>query len=161
MSLEFKKLSEVTAVENVDDTANVLVEEEGIIKRVPKSKIGGGVEGPIVFRTTSIDSSTGNLEFACNYTFEEILEMYKNYNILPCVLNVPSECSLGIASLRASIITCLNSETYDVVLPDDIILGNSYAIRFEMESIDSLNNSMKILYLSDGSIKNAPPEPSE
>lgn len=38
---EFKKLSAVEAVEAVSDAANVLIEENGIIKRAPKSEVGG------------------------------------------------------------------------------------------------------------------------
>lgn len=38
---EFKKLSEVEAVASVSDTASVLIEENGVIKRAPKDEIGG------------------------------------------------------------------------------------------------------------------------
>ena len=37
---DFKKLSAVEVVETVSDTASVLIEENGIIKRTPKDKIG-------------------------------------------------------------------------------------------------------------------------
>ena len=40
MAYEFKKLSAVEAVETPADTANVLIEEDGVIKRTPKSEIG-------------------------------------------------------------------------------------------------------------------------
>ena len=38
---EFKKLSAVEAVEAVSDAANVLIEENGVIKRAPKGEVGG------------------------------------------------------------------------------------------------------------------------
>ena len=38
--MEFEKLSEVTLAENAADTANVMIEENGEIKRVPKNTIG-------------------------------------------------------------------------------------------------------------------------
>lgn len=41
MAYEFKKLSAVEAVETPADTAHVLIEEDGVIKRIPKSKVGG------------------------------------------------------------------------------------------------------------------------
>ena len=41
MAYEFKRLSEVEVVETAMDTANVLIEEDGVIKRVPKSEVGG------------------------------------------------------------------------------------------------------------------------
>ena len=39
--MEFKKLSAVEAVESVSDTASVLIEENGVIKRAPKGEVGG------------------------------------------------------------------------------------------------------------------------
>lgn len=41
---EFKKLSAVEAVEAISDTANILIEENGIIKRAPKTAVGGGIK---------------------------------------------------------------------------------------------------------------------
>lgn len=38
---EFKKLSAVEAVASVSDTASVLIEEDGVIKRAPKGEVGG------------------------------------------------------------------------------------------------------------------------
>ena len=39
---EFKKLSEVEVVVTPADTANVLIEEDGVIKKVTKDAVGGG-----------------------------------------------------------------------------------------------------------------------
>ena len=41
MATEFKKLSEVTVLEEAAETAHVLIEENGEIYRVPKSLVGG------------------------------------------------------------------------------------------------------------------------
>ena len=41
MSYEFKKLSDVEVVEAPTDTANVLIEEDGVIKKAPKTAVGG------------------------------------------------------------------------------------------------------------------------
>lgn len=41
MTYEFKKLSEVETIEEVTETANVLIEEDGVIKKTPKSNVGG------------------------------------------------------------------------------------------------------------------------
>lgn len=38
---EFKKLSAVEAVNTVSDTASVLIEEDGVIKKAPKGEVGG------------------------------------------------------------------------------------------------------------------------
>lgn len=42
MALDFTRLSDVTLVEEATETANVLIEESGEIKRVPKTEVGGG-----------------------------------------------------------------------------------------------------------------------
>lgn len=41
MSYEFKKLSDVEVVETPADIANVLIEEDGVIKKAPKTAVGG------------------------------------------------------------------------------------------------------------------------
>lgn len=41
MAYEFKKLSDVAVVETPADTANVLIEEGGVIKKVAKGEVGG------------------------------------------------------------------------------------------------------------------------
>lgn len=42
MAYEFKKLSDVEAVEAISDNANVLIEENGVIKKAPKAEVGSG-----------------------------------------------------------------------------------------------------------------------
>lgn len=41
MAYEFKKLSNVDIVETPSETANVLIEEDGVIKKAPKTAVGG------------------------------------------------------------------------------------------------------------------------
>ena len=41
MAYDFKKLSDVATVETPADTANVLIEEDGVIKKAAKDKVGG------------------------------------------------------------------------------------------------------------------------
>ena len=48
MAYEFKKLSDVAAVEIPADTANVLIEEDGIIKKVPVASVGSGIKTAII-----------------------------------------------------------------------------------------------------------------
>ena len=57
MAVEFKKLAGVDTVETATDAANVLIEEGGTIKRVPKTEVGGsGSSEPEV---VIIDTSGG------------------------------------------------------------------------------------------------------
>lgn len=88
MATEFKKLSEVTALEEAAETAHVLIEENGEIYRVPKTAVGGGNVGGI---KTAIIRDSGYLNaiagvnpttpenptytYECiNMTFEEAYE---------------------------------------------------------------------------------------
>lgn len=41
MAYDFKKLSDVAVVETPAETANVLIEEDGVIKKAPKTAVGG------------------------------------------------------------------------------------------------------------------------
>lgn len=40
--MEFKKLSDVEIVTEPAESANVLIEEDGVIKKAPKTAVGGG-----------------------------------------------------------------------------------------------------------------------
>lgn len=51
MATEFKKLSEVTVLEEAADNSYVLIEENGEIYRVPKTIFGGGAQGMVVTLT--------------------------------------------------------------------------------------------------------------
>lgn len=54
MAKDFVKLSEVTMLEEVADTASVLVEVNGEIYRVPKSILGGGGTQGMVVELTAV-----------------------------------------------------------------------------------------------------------
>lgn len=69
---EFKRLSEVELTENISDTSTILIEENGDIKRAPKSKVGGGAEGLVVTVTE------GSLDYFYNYGMFIIIENYDN-----------------------------------------------------------------------------------
>ena len=44
MALDFKRLGDVTVVDIVTDEANILIEENGVIKKANKSQVGGMTE---------------------------------------------------------------------------------------------------------------------
>lgn len=50
MAYEFKKLSNVDIVETPSETANVLIEEDGVIKKAPKTAVGGGSEYDMIIQ---------------------------------------------------------------------------------------------------------------
>lgn len=51
--MEFKKLSDVEVVESVSNAANVLIEENGVIKKAPKTQVGGAGGGDKCVNITS------------------------------------------------------------------------------------------------------------
>lgn len=88
MATEFKKLSEVTTLEEAAETAHVLIEENGEIYRVPKTAVGGGNVGGIktaiirdsgylnaIAGVSTMMSDTPAVTCECiNMTFEEAYE---------------------------------------------------------------------------------------
>ena len=86
---EFKRLSEVELTENISDTSTILIEENGDIKRAPKSKVGGGAEGLIVTFTDEY------LDYFYNYSMFIISENYDNiYDTLCKGGQVWVDCSI-------------------------------------------------------------------
>lgn len=71
--MEFKKLSEVTSVETVADSANVLVEQNGEIVRAPKGAVGSADSAGPVFAMLTYDGSN----FAANMTYEEAFAAFE------------------------------------------------------------------------------------
>ena len=88
MATEFKKLSEVTTLEEAAETAHVLIEENGEIYRVPKTAVGGGNVGGIktaiirdsrylntIAELSTMESAAPAVTYECiNMTFEEAYE---------------------------------------------------------------------------------------
>lgn len=88
MATEFKKLSEVTTLEEAAETAHVLIEENGEIYRVPKTAVGGGNVGGIktaiirdsryliaIAGVSTMASAAPAVTYECvNMTFEEAYE---------------------------------------------------------------------------------------
>lgn len=90
MATEFKKLSEVTVLKEVSDTASVLVEQNGEIYRAPKTQVGGagGIKTAIIRDSGYLNAIAGvstmashapEYTYECiNMTFEEAYETMTN-----------------------------------------------------------------------------------
>lgn len=92
--MEFRRLSDVSLIEEASDIANVLVEENGEIKRVPKTQVGGTGFPTAIIKDANYDSylgggqpeTSGDSIFTClNMTFEEAYEIISNGEILDAV----------------------------------------------------------------------------
>lgn len=73
MAYEFKKLSDVDVVAEPTESANVLIEENGVIKKAPKTAVGGDGE---VFIKFNVDLNEGTV--SCDSSFNEIVEAFSN-----------------------------------------------------------------------------------
>lgn len=72
MARDFVKLSEVTVLEKVSDTASVLVEQNGEIYRAPKTQVGGagGIKTAIIRDSGYLNAIAGVSTMASAFTYE-------------------------------------------------------------------------------------------
>lgn len=78
MSYEFKKINEVEILETVSDEAHVLVEEDGAIRRAPKTEVGGAggeIDG-IIYNTTIPNYVSTDSASVVNFDFTTIKEKF-------------------------------------------------------------------------------------
>lgn len=92
--MEFKRLSDVEVVAEPTESANVLIEENGVIKKAPKTAVGGagGGGGETPDLVISIDTQPFNSITVDNFTFEE--------GSINNVLSALSEKRLPIVKLK-------------------------------------------------------------
>lgn len=111
MARDFVKLSEVTVLEKVSDTASVLVEQNGEIYRAPKTQVGGagGIKTAIIRDSGYLNAiaqlspmkqtgpSTPTYTYEClNMTFEEAYETMANGEPLMVVGMLTAEGAVNI-----------------------------------------------------------------
>lgn len=87
MAYEFKDISTVELVETADDTANVLIEEGGTIKKVPKTEVGGGNKCDMVISIVKDTFSISNHELypedvtITNGSIDDLMSILKEGNM--------------------------------------------------------------------------------
>lgn len=101
---EFTKLSEVPIVETASEEANVLLEENGTIRRVPKTEVGGSGMFVVNVTDNTADAKAKTslaVSFIADKTFNEITEAINRgenvvlkINIEGCDLIIPLVCTL-------------------------------------------------------------------
>lgn len=108
MARDFVKLSEVTVLEEVSDTASVLVEQNGEIYRAPKTQVGGagGIKTAIIRDSGYLNAIAGvstmaggrpTYTYEClNMTFEEAYETMANGEPLMAVGMLTTEDATNI-----------------------------------------------------------------
>ena len=105
--MEFKRLGEVTLVEEAVDTANVLIEENGEIKRVPKTEVGGTGFPTAIIKDSGYDNALAGMQtmiaagpvltYECiNMTFEEAYETMASGGILNTIGMFSGEGAMNV-----------------------------------------------------------------
>lgn len=147
---EFKKLSGVEAVETAGNTANVLVEENGEIKKVPKSQFGGGggaVVGALADMPDVVIVTATETTLSANKTFAEIMSM-----ILDSKVSYAAYCGMGDGFMILPILALAPfSAAGETVLND--------TAEYLMFLIDMNGTQLKFYMQKDGTI--TPTQPWE
>ena len=88
MAYNFKSIADVEVVAEPTESANVLIEEDGIIKKAPKTAVGGG-NGPLVLTFNDqvwVDEYEGyEIISAPDNLYEIIKEAYNNMTYVDVV----------------------------------------------------------------------------
>ena len=124
MAVEFKKLAGVDTVETATDAANVLIEEGGVIKRVPKTEVGGsgGSEPEVVI----IDRNRGTEHIG--YVKQKMIDSLDN-NIPTIFYHKLSDGLYLVSSInRYDGLIEFSEVTYDASLGDQTVKTMLYKI---------------------------------
>lgn len=84
MAYEFKRLSDVEVVDTPADTANVLIEEDGVIKKAPKTAVGGAANNDEVdfeFTISDIESLSADNVLVTGGSIDNIIQRIRNGEI--------------------------------------------------------------------------------
>ena len=89
--MEFTRLADVEVVETATDVDKVLIEQNGEIKRVPKTEVGGSGGGNTLVLNMAMDPSTGDLSFvSSNMTLDDAIAAISNDELTGglCIFNI-------------------------------------------------------------------------
>ena len=139
--MAYKKLSEATLVENISEVANVLIEENDEIKRVPKSELGG-CSCPEILETVggdtlTWDGNTEGLEVATINYPEEIRKFFRISEITPKQEDFTNGFSITYTDGSADI---YDNDNPLEIFDGFIIVDGCYIISFEDNIKFLLNN---------------------
>lgn len=153
--MEFKRLAEVTAAEEATDVANVLIEEGGEIKRVPKTAVGGASAGPVFTRveaSTYVAAAEPTYVYDCSMTFEDMVAQYNEGTLMPATFSAifTADMDGGIVYGQPMVVLAFDSAG-NVLYPT--MAEDPYAVAFVFTFVDTLF----IYCLSDGTITDQEP----
>ena len=76
----YKKITDVDVLAEASETTNVLVEENGSLKKVPAAAMGGG-NGNFVFIDRHDPDADDDTAYTCSVTYDELVNMFNNKEI--------------------------------------------------------------------------------
>ena len=97
--MEFKRLSDVEVVAEPAESANVLIEEDGVIKKAPKTAVGGaGGSGCNTYFVVAVDTGGSSTRFVTKGIYEAVKNMLDNYVPIQIIVitNDGNECLYSI-----------------------------------------------------------------
>ena len=146
---EFKRLSDVETVETAGSTANVLLEENGAIKKVPKSQFGsaGGGAGALADMPDVVILTATATTLSANKTFAEILSM-----ILANTVSYAAYCGMGDGYMILPVLGLAPFSAAGKMVLDD-------TAEYLMFLIDMNGTQLKFYMQKDGTI--TPTQPWE
>jgi hypothetical protein len=88
--MEFTRLAEVEVVETANNTDKVLIEQNGEIKRVPKTEVGGSGGGMLIVTHAGVTDPTmaESMVFTTNMTLTEAIEAFNKQELTGGVLYI-------------------------------------------------------------------------
>ena len=109
--MEFTRLADVAVVETANDTDKVLIEQNGEIKRMPKTEVGGSGIGNILAITTEDMQS-----FTANMTLTEALEAFNKHELVYgiCYMTQQGTTALMVVTAMGDLTTMLGIECMSI-----------------------------------------------
>lgn len=93
---EFKRLSDVEVVAEPTESANVLIEENGVIKKAPKTAVGGagGMEPDMIVDVVYYEETATIVKGS----YDELLSLCQSNGFPKVVLNIYGDLGTGAGS---------------------------------------------------------------
>ena len=109
MAYNFKSIADVEVVAEPAESANVLIEENGIIKKAPKTAVGGNTEWDAIFELVEGNSGYFYSMELVSGSYEDLKEKIFS-GILPNVLMRYTNGTYVVGALKASSSRCFLDE---------------------------------------------------
>ena len=136
MAYEFKKLKDVTTVEEVTNKANVLIEEDGIIKKVNKNEISGLKE---LSWNDLKDKPFGSKIGLVVCHPEETIEMYDGYNGFSEQIHIAKLFEAGkkyVVNFDGKTYECV-SKNWEIDETTSCVIGNVALAFYAVNPVDT------------------------